>query len=67
VIAAVKDNHGDVAETAEYLQLALGLLQAAMTYYGAFASEIDQWIDRNEREATEAHSAWLAGQAALQH
>lgn len=67
VIAAVKDNGGDIAETAEYLQLALGLVQAAVAYYGAFASEIDQWIDRNEREAAEAHGAWLAGQAALQH
>lgn len=65
VIAAVRDNNGDIAETADYLQLPLGLVQAAVTYYGAYQDEIDGWIERNEREAAEAHSAWLSGQAAL--
>jgi len=65
VIAAVKDNDGDVAATAEYLRMPLGLVQAAVVYYGAFPAEIDEWIERNEREAAEAHTAWLAGQAAL--
>ena len=66
VIAAVKDNDRDIAETAAYLQLALGLVQAAVAYYGAFVSEIDEWIERNEHEAAEARAGWLAGQAALQ-
>jgi hypothetical protein len=65
VIAAVRDNGWDLAKTAEHLQLALGLVQAAVTYYGAYRDEIDRWIERNEREAAEAHAAWLAGQAAL--
>lgn len=65
VVAAVRDNDGDVARTAEHLQLALGLVQAAVTYYGVYRDEIDGWIERNEREAAEAHAAWLAGQAAL--
>ena len=66
VIATVKDNDGDIAETAEHLHLPLGLVQAAVAYYGAFVDEIDDWINRNEHEATQAHNAWLAGQAALQ-
>lgn len=65
VIVTVKDNDGDVAASAEYLALALGLVQAAVTYYGAFADEVDSWIARNERETAQAHAAWLAGQAAL--
>ena len=65
VIAAVKDNDGDVAASAEYLALALGLVQAAVTYYGAFGDEVDAWIARNERETAQAHAAWLAGRAAL--
>ena len=65
VVATVRDNDGDVAEAAEYLTLPLGSIQAAVTYYGAFPEEIDEWIERNEREAAEAHAAWLAGQAAL--
>lgn len=66
VVAAVKDNGGDIAETAAYLQLALGLVQAAVAYYGAFVVEVDEWIERNEQEAAEARAGWLAGQAALQ-
>ena len=66
VIATVTDNDGDVAATAEYLGMALGLVQAAVTYYGAFQPEIDERIERNERAAAEAHAAWRAGQAALQ-
>jgi len=65
VIAAVRDNEGDAAQTADFLQMALGLVQAAVTYYGAYADEIDEWIERNEREGAEAHAAWLAGQSAL--
>lgn len=65
VIASVRDNENDLSETAEYLELHLGLIQAAVAYYGAFPDEIDGWITRNERAADEAHSAWLAGQGAL--
>ena len=65
VIAAVRDNSGDSAETARYLEMPLGLVQAAITYYGAYRDEIDQWIEANEQEAAEAHAAWGAGQAAV--
>ena len=66
VIAAVRDNGGDAAETARYLEMPLGLVQAAITYYGAYSDEVDQWIDLNEQEAAERHAAWTAGQAAVQ-
>jgi uncharacterized protein (DUF433 family) len=62
VIATVKDNDGNIADTVDHLHLPLGLVQAAVGYYGAFVDE----IDRNEHDATHAHNAWLAGQAALQ-
>lgn len=65
VVAAVRDNDGDVAETAEFLALPLGVVQAAVAYYGDYPEEIDGWISRNEKETAEAHVAWLAGQAAL--
>jgi uncharacterized protein (DUF433 family) len=66
VIAVVRDNGGDAAETARYLEMPLGLVQAAITYYGAYSDEVDQWIDLNAEEATGAHAAWTAGQAAVQ-
>jgi uncharacterized protein (DUF433 family) len=65
VVATVRDNDGDIAAGARYLGLPLGLVQAAVAYYGAHREEIDAWIERNEREASDAQAAWLAGQAAL--
>src|SRR5215469_15217103 len=65
VIATVRDNGGDAAESARYLDMPLGLVQAAITYYGAYTAEIDQLIELNEQETEEAHAAFLAGQAAV--
>jgi uncharacterized protein (DUF433 family) len=65
IIAAVHDNDGDAAETARYLELPLGLVQAAISYYGAYRDEIDQWIEANEQQAAEAYAAWSAGQDAV--
>jgi uncharacterized protein (DUF433 family) len=66
VIATVRDNSGDLSEAAQYLDMPLGLVQAAVSYYGAYTDEIDNWIGSNEREAAEAYAAWSAGQAAIQ-
>ena len=65
VIATVRDNGGGAAETARFLEIPLGLVHAAVTYYGAYQDEIDQWIGANEQEAAETHAAWTAGQAAV--
>jgi len=65
VVATVRDNDGDLAEAARYLEAPLGLVQAAVSYYGAYPDEIDQWIEVNEQEATEAHAAYAAGRAAV--
>lgn len=65
VIAAVRDNGGDLAETAGYLEIPLGLVQAAVAYYGAYQAEIDEWMDLNDQDATEAHANWAAGQASI--
>lgn len=66
VIATVRDNGGDIAEAARYLEIPLGLVQAAVTYYGAYTDEIDQWIEVNAQEAAEGHAAWAAGKNAVQ-
>lgn len=63
VIAAVRDNGGDPAETARYLEMPLRLVRAAIAYYGTHSDEIDQWIDLNAGEAAEAHAAFAAEQA----
>lgn len=63
VVAAVRDNDGDVAETAEFLELPLGVVEAAVGYYGAYPDEIDGWIARNEQEAADAHATCQAGKS----
>ena len=65
VIAVVRDNGGDAPESARYLEISLGMVQAAIAYYGAYTAEIDQQIEANEQEIAEAHAAYLAGQAAV--
>ena len=65
IIAAVRDNGGDAAETARYLELPLCLVQAAISYYGVYRDEIDQWIEANEQQVAEANTAWSAGQDAV--
>lgn len=65
VIALARDNGGDLAETAAYLEVPLGRVQAAAAYYGAFPEEIDERVERNRREAREAHAAFLAAGEAL--
>lgn len=62
----MRDNGGDAVESARYLEISLGLVQAAIAYYGAYTGEIDEQIQANEQEAAEARTAYQAGQAALQ-
>ena len=65
VISVVRDNDGNEREAAEYLGIPLGLVQAAVAYYGAYRDEIDEWIELNALESDVAHETWLAGQQAL--
>ena len=54
--AGPSGNDGDSAAAALYLEVPLGLVQAAVSYYGAYPDEIDEWITRNEQDAAEAHA-----------
>jgi uncharacterized protein (DUF433 family) len=63
VIATIRDNDGDLVEAARYLQMPLGLVQAAVSYYGTYTAEVDEWIESNEREAAAAYAAWSAGRS----
>lgn len=65
LIGVAKDNDGDLTETSDYLQLPLGVVQAAAAYYAAYPEEIDGQIERNRRESEEAHAAFLAARDAL--
>jgi hypothetical protein len=65
VITVARDNDGDLAEAAGYLELSLGLVQAAAAYYAAYPQEVDERVERNRREAHDAHGAFLAARNAV--
>ena len=64
-VSVVQDHDGDVAAAADYLELPLGLLQAAFAYYGAYQNEIDEWIELNALESEEAHRSWARSESAI--
>jgi hypothetical protein len=54
----------NAAQLAHHLELPLGVVQAAIGYYGAYQAEVE-WIELNERESADAHAHWLAAQDAV--
>jgi uncharacterized protein (DUF433 family) len=66
VVATVRDHGGSTEDAAAYLQVPAGLVEAAVSYYGEYADEIDREIERNETEYEEGRAAAQAGQQALQ-
>lgn len=65
VIAAVLDNESDLEEAASLLEIAPGLVQAAVSYYGEYQDEIDVEIALNRAEWERGYAAWEAGKKAL--
>ena len=65
LVIVIRDNDGDFSAAAEYLELPLGLVQAGAAYYGAYRSEIDDWIAASEHERADAHAAFGAARAAF--
>jgi hypothetical protein len=47
-----------IAATAESMGLELFQVEVAVGYYADYREEVDEWIDRVQREAAEAESAW---------
>jgi uncharacterized protein (DUF433 family) len=50
VISTVQDNEGSVEAAAEYLHITVGLVEAAVAYYGEHRAEVDEEIALNEQE-----------------
>ena len=65
VVATVRDNEGSLPLAAEYLQVPVGLVEAAAAYYGDYRDEIDAEIDTNESEYERGRAAAAAGEDAL--
>lgn len=64
MIATVRDNDGSVEEAAAYLQIPVGLGQAAIAYYDMYRDEIDAEIELNDAEYRRGFEAAAAGERA---
>jgi len=65
VIATLRDNDNDIEESASYLGIQLGVVQAAVAYYGDYRDEIDAEIELNDAEWERGYTALEAGRRAL--
>jgi uncharacterized protein (DUF433 family) len=65
VIETVRDNDNNAQEAAAYLEIPVGLVQAAIDYYGDYRDEIDSEIALNQAESKRGYAAWEAGKRAL--
>ena len=65
VIATIRDNDGSIVLAAEYLEAPVGLVEAAVAYYGEYRDEIDREIELNEAEYERGRAAAAAGEQAL--
>lgn len=65
VIATLRDGGGVIGEAAAYLQVPVGLVEAAAAYYGEYRDEIDEEIARNELEYERGRGRAVAGEQAL--
>jgi hypothetical protein len=65
VIATVRDNDGSITAAAAYLGVPVGLVEAAVSYYGEHRDEIDREIELNEAEYERGRAAAAGGECAL--
>ncbi len=65
VIATIRENDSDLEEAAALLEIAPGLAQAAVSYYGEYREEIDAEIALNRADWERGYRAWEAGKKAL--
>ncbi len=65
VIATVRDNDGSTPEAAAYLRVPVGLVEAAVSYFGEHRDEIDREIELNDAEYQRGRAAAANGERAL--
>jgi len=65
VIATVRDNDGSCTQAAGYLQVPVGLVEAAATYYGEYRDEVDAQIQLNEAEYERGLAVAAGGERAV--
>ncbi len=65
VIATIRQNDNSIEEAAEYLEIPLDRVEAALRYYADFRDEVDAWAERVGAIAERERARWERGQTAL--
>jgi uncharacterized protein (DUF433 family) len=65
VIATIRQNDNSVAEAAEYLEIPVDQVEAALRYYADFKTEVDAWLAHVEAIAGRERDRWRRRQEAL--
>lgn len=65
VIATIRQNDNSVCEAADYLEIPIEQVEAALRYYADFKEEVDVWAARVGAIAERERARWERGQAAL--
>jgi uncharacterized protein (DUF433 family) len=65
VIATLRANDSDVAETAAVLRIPEPQVRASVAYYAEFKDEVDAWAERQREIARREEEAWRRTQEVL--
>jgi uncharacterized protein (DUF433 family) len=65
VISTIRQNDNSIEEAAEYLEVPIEQVDAALRYYADFKAEVDDWMARTEAIAERERSRWERRQQAL--
>lgn len=65
IVTTVRQNNNSIAEAAEYLELPVEHVDAALRYYADYKDEVDAWIERARAAAERERERWQRQREAL--
>ncbi len=65
VVASVREHSGNIEDTADYLDVPLRVVRAAVSYYADFTDEIAADAEWAARNVADERARWERGQAAI--
>lgn len=65
VISTIHQNDDSVQDAAEYLEIPVEQVEAALGYYADFRDEVDAWTERVQAIAERERERWARRQSAL--
>ena len=64
-ISTIRQNNGSVEDAADYLEIPVEQLEAAVRYYGEYKGEIDEFLERSRLAAEREWELWERSKEAL--